>query len=137
MDDLNSFALNYVDVQSTIKRILIDSKKMKKIRTELSKIKNKTEPEIEDKIKYLNYYFQWFDSAWNSLNNREQLVLKEFYGGENLKSDAEKRLVIKFNCSRSSVYRLKKEAIANFFFYLYGIEGNLYNYKFGGEHDKK
>ena len=136
MNNLNSFALNYVDVQSTIKRILMERKKMKKLRTDFSKIKNIKESEIEEKVQHLNYYFQWFDSAWNSLTSIEQIVLKEFYEGENLKSDAEKRLVIKLSCSRSSVYRIKNEAIANFFFYLYGGEGKLYCYKYGGNYAK-
>ena len=65
-------------------------------------------------------YMAWFESAWGTLNDTEQHILREFYMGKNQNSGATYRLMSKLGYSERQVERLKNKAITRLTILLYG-----------------
>ena len=65
-------------------------------------------------------YMAWFESAWGTLDDIEQCVLREFYMTANQKSGATYRLMAQLNYSESHVERLRSKALNHIRTLLYG-----------------
>ena len=65
-------------------------------------------------------YMAWFESAWGTLDDTEQRVLREFYMTTNQKSGATYRLMAQLNYSESHVERLRSKALNHIRTLLYG-----------------
>jgi hypothetical protein len=65
-------------------------------------------------------FMGWFEPAWGSLTDDEQLVLREFYMGASLHSGANARLEVKLNYSHAQVDRYRKKALTRLSLLLFG-----------------
>ena len=66
-------------------------------------------------------YMKWFKPAWNSLNELELDILREFYLSDNLRSGACSRLSRKYNYSQSQIDRKRSKAVYKLSRILFGI----------------
>lgn len=65
-------------------------------------------------------YMSWFEPAWSNLTDTEQLILREFYMGENQKSGATYRLINELNYSESHIERMRSKALRHLRILLFG-----------------
>jgi len=65
-------------------------------------------------------YMDWFAPAWEYLSPTEQLVLKEFYQRDSLRSGASARLQIKLGYSERNVDKIRSRALSKLAKQLYG-----------------
>jgi len=65
-------------------------------------------------------FLDWFAPAWDYLNPTEQLVLKEFYLRDSLRSGASARLQVKLGYSERNVDKIRSRALGKLAKQLYG-----------------
>jgi hypothetical protein len=65
-------------------------------------------------------FLEWFEPAWNSLEDLERYVLMEFYCGEAGGGNTAIRLSLELNYSERQIYRLKTEVLDKFSMILLG-----------------
>ena len=65
-------------------------------------------------------YMAWFGPAWETLSDREQAVLTEFYASDNLHSGASARLQSRLNFSQAQVDRIRSKALSRLIVLLFG-----------------
>lgn len=62
----------------------------------------------------------WFESAWELLEEQQQLKLKAFYMGETLKDRAEAKLMVETYESASTIHRTKDHSLLELSYLLFG-----------------
>lgn len=65
-------------------------------------------------------YMAWFEPAWSSLTDTEQLILREFYMGDKQKSGATYRMVNQLSYSESHIERMRSKALRHLRLLLFG-----------------
>jgi hypothetical protein len=75
---------------------------------------------MQERYRQAIEYTGWFEPAWASLTDDEQLVLREFYMGENLRSGAGTRLEACLNYGRAQVDRCRSKALSRLSLLLFG-----------------
>ncbi len=65
-------------------------------------------------------FMGWFEPAWGSLTDDEQLILREFYMGDRLHSGANAKLEVKLNYSYAQVDRYRRKALTRLSLLLFG-----------------
>lgn len=65
-------------------------------------------------------YMSWFEPAWSSLTDTEQLILREFYTGDNQKSGATYRMISKLGYSERQVERMRSNSLRHLRVLLFG-----------------
>lgn len=111
---------NYIDTQKATIKVITDYKRLKKLENSYI-LENKSCNGAENhKIPKVIETLNWFEPAWNSLSKENQLILKEFYMNETLKSNAGVRLNLKLGYSERQIHRLKDKAMEELSFYLFG-----------------
>lgn len=63
---------------------------------------------------------EWFHPAWEALSEEEQFILKEFFVGENSKTEVVCNIGERLFLERAQVYRKKDKALAHLSLLLYG-----------------
>ncbi len=76
---------------------------------------------LKERYRQALEYMDWFQPAWDALNDDERYVLKEFYLDEEQKQiDAVYNICDHFNIERSSAYNKKNRALHHLALLLYG-----------------
>jgi len=75
---------------------------------------------MQERYRLAIEYMGWFEPAWGSLTDTEQLVLKEFYMTDNRKSGATARLEETLNYGHSQIDRLRHKALNRLSILLFG-----------------
>ena len=75
---------------------------------------------IQERYRQAVEYMAWFESAWATLTDEEQLILTEFYASGDLRSGAGVRLEVKLNYGHATIDRLKFKALSRLALLLYG-----------------
>jgi hypothetical protein len=65
-------------------------------------------------------YMAWVGPAWETLSDKEQVVLSEFYGSGSLRSGANARLQNRFNTSEATIERVRGRALSRLITLLFG-----------------
>ena len=116
----NDVRWKYIDTKKATKKAIEDYKKMKKLELILGSNLNEVDEVEKFRIEQKNEFLHWFEPAWESISQEEQLILKEFYMGENLKSGAGIKLQFKIPYSERQLHRLKDRAVADLSVLLFG-----------------
>ena len=66
-------------------------------------------------------YMRWFSTAWATLTDTEQNILREYYMGGNQRSGANFRLQDKLSYSEPQIERMRKRALNRLSTMLFGI----------------
>jgi hypothetical protein len=74
---------------------------------------------MQERYRQAIEYMSWFESAWGTMTDEEQLVLSEFYS-DNGRSGASARLQVKLNYGSASVERLRAKALTRLTLLLFG-----------------
>jgi len=75
---------------------------------------------LQQRYQQAGDFMDWFEPAWGCLNDTEQLVLREFYLRDSLRSGATARLQVKLGYSERSVDRIRGRALDKLTKLLYG-----------------
>lgn len=75
---------------------------------------------IQERYRQAVEYMSWFEPAWATLTDTEQVVLREFYMGDNLRSGAAIRLQERLNFSERQVHRIRAQALKRMSHLLFG-----------------
>jgi hypothetical protein len=75
---------------------------------------------MQERYRQAIEYTGWFEPAWASLTDDEQLVLREFYMGENQRSGAGARLEARLNYGHAQIERCRKKALSRLSLLLFG-----------------
>jgi len=75
---------------------------------------------LRDRYSTAVEYMTWFESAWGTLTDTEQIILREFYMGENLRSGASARLQSRLNYGESNIDKLRRKALSRLTLSLFG-----------------
>jgi DNA-directed RNA polymerase specialized sigma subunit len=65
-------------------------------------------------------FMAWVGPAWETLSDKEQMVLSEFYGSGNLRSGANARLQSRLDTSEATIERLRASALSRLITLLFG-----------------
>lgn len=72
------------------------------------------------RYKQAKEFMYWFEPAWSCLDDTEQLILREFYMSESLRSGATARLQIKLGYSERYVDKIRGTSLGRLTKMLYG-----------------
>ena len=86
-----------------------------KILRHLERIDNRTRKYLQAKD-----YMDWFNPAWQALNDDERWMLEVFYLSEDERRNAVDDICERFAIERSSAYNKKNRALERFAALLYG-----------------
>ena len=75
---------------------------------------------IQERYRQAVEYMSWFEPAWATLSDTEQMVLREFYMNGSLRSGANVRLQQSLNYSHAQVDRVRSKALARLSHLLFG-----------------
>ena len=75
---------------------------------------------IQERYRQAVEYMSWFEPAWATLTDTEQMVLREFYMNDNLRSGATARLQQSLNYSERQVDRVRSKALSRLAHLLFG-----------------
>ena len=75
---------------------------------------------LKERYRQAVEYMSWFEPAWATLTDTEQVVLREFYMGDNLRSGAAIRLQERLNFSERQVHRIRAQALKRMSHLLFG-----------------
>lgn len=75
---------------------------------------------IQERYRQAVEYMSWFEPAWATLSDVEQLVLREFYMNDSLRSGATVRLQERLNFSERQIQRIKEKALRRLSTLLFG-----------------
>lgn len=75
---------------------------------------------IQERYRQAVEYMSWFEPAWATLTDTEQMVLREFYMNGSLRSGANLRLQQSLNYSHAQVDRVRSKALARLSHLLFG-----------------
>lgn len=75
---------------------------------------------LQERYRQAIEFMGWFEPAWSSLTDEEQLILREFYTSGSQRSGATARLCTRLNYSESHVERLRNKALARLSLLLFG-----------------
>ena len=75
---------------------------------------------IQERYRQAVEYIGWFEPAWATLTDTEQIVLREFYMNGSRKSGATARLQDMLNFSERQVERLRSRALSRLTHMLFG-----------------
>lgn len=75
---------------------------------------------IQERYRQAVEYMGWFEPAWATLTDTEQIVLREFYMNGSRKSGATARLQDMLNFSERQVERLRSRALSRLTHMLFG-----------------
>lgn len=75
---------------------------------------------IQERYRQAVEYMSWFEPAWATLTDTEQMVLREFYMNDNLRSGATARLQQSMNYSERQVDRVRSKALSRLAHLLFG-----------------
>lgn len=75
---------------------------------------------LEQRYQQALSFMDWFGPAWEYLSPTEQLVLKEFYLRDSLRSGATARLQVKLGYSERTVERIRSRSLSKLAKLLYG-----------------
>jgi DNA-directed RNA polymerase specialized sigma subunit len=75
---------------------------------------------IQERYRQAVEYMGWFEPAWATLTDTEQMVLREFYMNGSRKSGATARLQEELNFSERQVERIRSRALSRLTHLLFG-----------------
>lgn len=75
---------------------------------------------IQERYRQAVEYMGWFEPAWATLTDTEQMVLREFYMDGNLRSGATARLQERLSYGHSQIDRIRSKALARLSHLLFG-----------------
>lgn len=75
---------------------------------------------LSERYKQAAEFLQWFEPAWDSMDDTEQLLLTEFYVKDQSKTFAYVTLAAKLNYEERHLRRLKDKALEKLSLMLYG-----------------
>jgi len=75
---------------------------------------------MQQRYQQARKFMDWFEPAWGYLSATEQLVLREFYMRDSLRSGATARLQVKLGYSERNVDRIRGRALGKLAKLLYG-----------------
>lgn len=75
---------------------------------------------IQERYRQAVEYMSWFEPAWATLTDTEQMILREFYMNGSLRSGANVRLQQSLNYSHAQVDRVRSKALARLSHLLFG-----------------
>lgn len=75
---------------------------------------------LQERYRQAAEYMSWFEPAWATLTDTEQLVLREFYMGDSLRSGASARLQQRLNYSERQIHRIRAQALKRMSHLLFG-----------------
>lgn len=75
---------------------------------------------LSERYKQAVEFMNWFKPAWDSLDEEEQLLLREFYLKEQSKTYASIRLADMLNYEERQIRRLRDKAVAKLTLFLFG-----------------
>ena len=75
---------------------------------------------IQERYRQAGGYMGWFEPAWATLTDTEQMVLREFYMNGSRKSGATARLQEELNFSERQVERIRSRALSRLTHLLFG-----------------
>ena len=75
---------------------------------------------MQERYRQAIEFMTWFEPAWGTLADDEQLILREFYMGDSLRSGAGARLQAKLSYGHAQIERLRKKALSRLTMLLFG-----------------
>ena len=75
---------------------------------------------LKERYRQALEYMEWFQPAWDTLTETEQIILKEFYMGGNQRSGAGPRLETRLNYGHSQIERLRSKGLSRLSTLLFG-----------------
>ena len=75
---------------------------------------------IQERYRQAVEYMGWFEPAWATLTDTEQMVLREFYMNGSLRSGAAARLQERLSYGHSQIDRIRSKALARLSHLLFG-----------------
>ncbi len=75
---------------------------------------------IQERYRQAVEYMGWFEPAWATLTDTEQVVLREFYMNDSLRSGAAIRLQERLNYGHSQIDRIRSKALKRMSHLLFG-----------------
>ena len=76
---------------------------------------------LKERYRQAVEFMEWFQPAWNTLSDEEQVVLELFYiSGDGNQTDAVLAICERFYIERSSAYKKKDRALTHLAVLLYG-----------------
>ena len=75
---------------------------------------------IQERYRQAVEYMGWFEPAWATLTDTEQMVLREFYMNGSLRSGAAVRLQERLSYGHSQIDRIRSKALARLSHLLFG-----------------
>ena len=75
---------------------------------------------IQERYRQAVEYMGWFEPAWATLTDTEQMVLREFYMNGSLRSGAAARLQERLSFSERQIQRIREKALKRMSILLFG-----------------